>query len=126
MGGLDEDTTLALYFEMAQSGGQQQQQAGRQRYMQLLTSYQHSSGQYRLRVTTLARPWAEAAQAGEIARGFDQEAAAVLMARYATHKTHTEESFEILRCKLPQYRCRLGCILVIWVAFFSRRQRSCG
>ena len=28
--------------------------------------------------------------------------------------------------KLPQYRCRLGCILVIWVAFFSRRQRYCG
>ena len=22
--------------------------------------------------------------------------------------------------------CRLGCILVIWVAFFSRRQRYCG
>ena len=22
--------------------------------------------------------------------------------------------------KLPQYRCRLGCILVIWVAFFSK------
>merc|ERR1719149_242510 len=81
VGGLDEDTTLALYFEMAaQSGGQQQQQAGGQRYLQLLTSYQHSSGQYRLRVTTLARPWAEAAQAGEMARGFDQEAAAVLMA----------------------------------------------
>ncbi len=29
-------------------------------------------------------------------------------------------------CKPPQYRCRLGCILVIWVAFFSRRQRYCG
>ena len=29
------------------------------------------------------------------------------------------------RRKLPQYRCRLGCILVIWVAFFSRRQRYC-
>ena len=28
-------------------------------------------------------------------------------------------------CTLPQYRCRLGCILVIWVAFFSRRQRYC-
>jgi len=98
VGGLDEDTTLALYFEMAaQSGGQQQQQAGGQRYLQLLTSYQHSSGQYRLRVTTLARPWAEAAQAGEMARGFDQEAAAVLMARIASHKTQTEEAFDILR-----------------------------
>ena len=30
------------------------------------------------------------------------------------------------RCgKPPQYRCRLGCILVIWVAFSSRCQRYC-
>ena len=29
------------------------------------------------------------------------------------------------RRKPPQYRCRLGCILVIWVAFFSRQQRYC-
>ena len=27
--------------------------------------------------------------------------------------------------KPPQYRCRLGCILSIWVAFFSRQQRYC-
>ena len=25
--------------------------------------------------------------------------------------------------KMPQYRCRLGCILSIWVASFSRQQR---
>jgi protein transport protein SEC23 len=73
------------------SGSAQPQSGGGQRYLQLLTSYQHSSGQYRLRVTTLARPWAEASQISEIARGFDQEAAAVLMARIASHKTQTEE-----------------------------------
>ena len=37
------------------------------------------------------------ARIAEIARGFDQEAAAVLMARIASHKTITEESFDILR-----------------------------
>lgn len=92
--GVDEDTTLALYFEVTaqpSSGSTAPQAGGGQRYLQLLTSYQHSSGQYRLRVTTLARPWAEAAQIAEIARGFDQEAAAVLMARIASHKTQTEE-----------------------------------
>ena len=26
-------------------------------------------------------------------------------------------------CKLPRYRWHLGCILAIWVAFFSRCQR---
>ena len=33
----------------------------------------------------------------EIANGFDQEAAAILMARHATYKAFSEESFEILR-----------------------------
>ena len=28
--------------------------------------------------------------------------------------------------ELPRYRWHLGYILVIWVAFFSRRQRYCG
>jgi len=98
MGGIDEDTTLALYFEVTnQQSGQQQVQQGQQRHLQLLTSYQHSSGQYRLRVTTLAHTWADSSQLADIARGFDQEAAAVLMARIAAHKTQTEEAFDILR-----------------------------
>jgi protein transport protein SEC23 len=128
--GLDEDTTLALYFEVTNprtnppngeprmSEGSSMHmlttappcllpqvtnqanapvQQGQQRYLQLLTSYQHSSGQYRLRVTTLSHTWADTTQLAEIARGFDQEAAAVLMARIASHKTITEESFDILR-----------------------------
>jgi protein transport protein SEC23 len=33
----------------------------------------------------------------EIANGFDQEAAAIIMARHATWKAQSEESFEILR-----------------------------
>ena len=48
-------------------------------------------------MTTLAHTWADTSQLAEIARGFDQEAAAVLMARIASHKTLTEESFDILR-----------------------------
>ena len=93
---LDEDTTLALYFEVTNQANAPVQQ-GQQRYIQMLTSYQHSSGQYRLRVTTLAHNWADTTQLAEIARGFDQEAAAVLMARIAAHKTLTEEAFDILR-----------------------------
>ena len=94
--GLDEDTTLALYFEVANQANAPVQQ-GQQRYLQLQTSYQHASGQYRLRVTTIAHTWADTTQLAEIARGFDQEAAAVLMARIAAHKTLTEEAFDILR-----------------------------
>mmetsp|Transcript_10146 Transcript_10146/g.29948 ORF Transcript_10146/g.29948 Transcript_10146/m.29948 type:complete len:761 (+) Transcript_10146:73-2355(+) len=99
MGALDADTSLALYFEVTnqQGGGPQQQPAGGQRYIQLLTSYQHATGNWRLRVTTLAHTYAETANLGEVARGFDQEAAAVLMSRIAVHKTLTEEPFDILR-----------------------------
>ena len=93
---LDEDTTLALYFEVTNQANAPVQQ-GQQRYVQLQTSYQHASGQYRLRVTTIAHTWADTTQLAEIARGFDQEAAAVLMARIAAHKTLTEEAFDILR-----------------------------
>merc|ERR1719149_398413 len=94
--GLDEDTTLAVYFEVTNQANAPVQQ-GQQRFLQLLTSYQHASGQYRLRVTTLSHTWADTTQLAEIARGFDQEAAAVLMARIAAHKTLTEEAFDILR-----------------------------
>ena len=118
IGGLDEDTTVALYFEVTNQANSQPVQQGQQRHLQLLTSYQHASGQYRLRVTTLSHAWADTSQLADIARGFDQEArlthpypypypsnpsphpkqaAAVLMARIAAHKTQTEEAFDILR-----------------------------
>ena len=79
-----------------QAQANQPVQQGQQRHLQLLTSYQHASGQYRLRVTTLSHTWADTSQLADIARGFDQEAAAVLMARIAAHKTQTEEAFDIL------------------------------
>ena len=98
IGGLDEDTTLAIYFDVASAANAANtQQQGTQRYIQFLTSYQHSSGQHRLRVTTLARALADTSALTDIARGFDQEAAAVLMARIASHKTDSEEAFDILR-----------------------------
>ena len=67
MGGLDEDTTVGIYFEVTNQANTPVQQ-GQQRYLQLLTSYQHSSGQYRYRVTTLSHTWADTAQLAEIAR----------------------------------------------------------
>jgi len=93
---IDEETTLAVYFEVTNQANAPVQN-GQQRFLQLLTTYQHSSGQYRLRVTTLSHTWADTSQLADIARGFDQEAAAVLMARIASHKTATEEAFDILR-----------------------------
>lgn len=98
MGGLDDSSTMAFYFEIGNPAqNQPQSQPGSQRHLQFLTTYQHSSGQYRLRVTTLARSWAEPNDMHSISNSFDQEAAAVLMARIASHKTESEESFDIMR-----------------------------
>ena len=52
--------------------------------VQFVTRYTHSSGETRIRVTTLARSWADPQTGLEyIQAGFDQEAAAVIMARWA-------------------------------------------
>ena len=72
-------TSTAVYFEVVTPAGQPLQ-PGSRRLIQFVTHYQHSSGQQRLRVTTIARNFVEAGSPA-IAAAFDQEASAVLMAR---------------------------------------------
>lgn len=94
---IDNSTTLAAYLEIANLPGQPIQQ-GTQAHMQFITQYQHSSGEIRVRVTTVARHWADAAiNLQAVAVGFDQEAAAVLMSRYAVLKTESEDGPDVLR-----------------------------
>ena len=60
--------------------------------LQFITQYQHSSGQRRVRVTTVARNWADPATAlPHISASFDQECAAVLMARMAVWRAETQD-----------------------------------
>mmetsp|Transcript_41917 Transcript_41917/g.98450 ORF Transcript_41917/g.98450 Transcript_41917/m.98450 type:complete len:753 (+) Transcript_41917:58-2316(+) len=96
MCGLDPQTSVAVFFEVTNQHNQPIPQ-GQLRYFQFVTSYQHSSGKSRLRVTTIAQNWAQPEQLLEISQSFDQEAAAVLMARYAVCKSDTEESIDVLR-----------------------------
>ncbi|KAJ3056134.1 GTPase-activating protein S23 [Rhizophlyctis rosea] len=93
--GITPKTTASLYFEVA---AQQQQavQPGSRGLVQFVTLYQHASGQYRLRVTTVARNWADV-NSPEIPASFDQEAAAVLMARIAIFKAEIDDSPDVLR-----------------------------
>ena len=60
--------------------------------VQFVTRYTHSTGETRIRVTTLARSWADP-QTGldYIIQGFDQECAAVVMARWAIFRALTDE-----------------------------------
>ena len=65
--------------------------------IQFLTYYQHSSGQYHLRVTTVARPLSGPSGDPAISQSFDQEAAAVLMARIAVFKSEVDDGPDVLR-----------------------------
>eukprot|EP00040_Diaphanoeca_grandis_P001596 m.18936 g.18936 ORF g.18936 m.18936 type:complete len:765 (-) comp12269_c1_seq1:22-2316(-) len=97
MGHIDNTSTLAAYFEIANHPGQQIQQGSRA-HIQFITYYQHSSGDMRVRVTTVARNWADPSiNLPSIAAGFDQEAACVLMARYAVYRSMTDEGPDVLR-----------------------------
>ncbi|KAK4046985.1 GTPase-activating protein S23 [Microbotryomycetes sp. JL201] len=88
-------TSNAVYFEVVTPAGQPLQ-PGARGMIQFVTHYQHSSGQYRLRVTTIARNFAEAGSPS-ISDSFDQEVAAVLMARIAVFKADIDDSPDVLR-----------------------------
>lgn len=100
MCGLDKNTSLTVFFDVAPSerSSSALQAANQQLFIQFLTHYQHSDGQMRLRVTTITRTWVEgSATTEELVAGFDQETAAVVMARQASFKMETEEEFNATR-----------------------------
>eukprot|EP00761_Pharyngomonas_kirbyi_P010528 gb/GECH01010548.1/.p1 GENE.gb/GECH01010548.1/~~gb/GECH01010548.1/.p1 ORF type:complete len:775 (+),score=181.75 gb/GECH01010548.1/:1-2325(+) len=101
---MDQNTTIAFYFEVsnneqAQAGGTASGGDGGHRYVQFMTKYQHACGEYRLKVTTQPLRAVNMSESGvqEIAGSFDQEAAAVLIARVAVFKAETQELYDVLR-----------------------------
>ncbi|KAL3516695.1 hypothetical protein ACH5RR_023597 [Cinchona calisaya] len=100
MCGLDKTTSLCLVFDIVkkESPDAIAQSANNLFYFQFLTYYQHSSGQMRLRATTLSRRWvAGPGSIQDLVAGFDQEAAAVVMARQVSFKMETEAEFDPIR-----------------------------
>jgi len=96
MCGLDGSSTVGLYFEVVNQHNNPPQ--GQRGLVQLITNYQNASGQKILRVTTVGHQWADPTTGGAaITTGFDQEAAAALIARMAVYKAETEEAFDTLR-----------------------------
>ncbi|KAJ7396606.1 Sec23 B, coat complex II component [Pitangus sulphuratus] len=94
---LDPSTTLAIYFEVVNQHNAPIPQGSRGA-VQFVTQYQHSSMEKRIRVTTVARNWADAqSQLQHIEAAFDQEAAAVLMARLGVYRAESEEGPDVLR-----------------------------
>ncbi|VDD90831.1 unnamed protein product [Enterobius vermicularis] len=82
--------TVAVLLEIAAQHGSAVPQGARG-MIQFVTQYQHPDGRKRIRVTTTCRNWADmASQQPSIAYSFDQEAAAVIMARLASWRASNE------------------------------------
>lgn len=101
---LGPTTTTAVVFEVTapHSSGDNAAAAQQQQfYLQFVTRYLHESGTLRCRVTTVTRRWLHPhggpGDVAELIQGFDQEAAAVLVARLACHKMEIEEDFDATR-----------------------------
>ncbi|CAL8090843.1 unnamed protein product [Orchesella dallaii] len=94
---VNPSTTVALFFEIVNQHGAPIPQGGRG-CVQFITQYQHASGSQRVRVTTIARNWADAsANLYHISAGFDQECSAVLMARLAVFRAESDDGSDVLR-----------------------------
>lgn len=100
MCGLDKKTSLCLVFDIARKDGPEAigQPTSNQFYFQFLTYYQHNDGHMRLRATTLSRRWvAGPGSIQDLIAGFDQEAAAAVMARVVSFKMEMEADFDPIR-----------------------------
>lgn len=90
-------TTIGFFFEVVNQHSAPIPQGGRG-CVQFITQYQHASGQRRVRVTTIARNWADAGtNMHHVSAGFDQEAGAVIMARMVVHRAETDDGPDVMR-----------------------------
>ncbi|RZC56346.1 hypothetical protein C5167_015200 [Papaver somniferum] len=91
--GLDRSTSLTVFFDISPTSERLNslETSNSQFYLQFQTNYQNPEGQQRLRVTTVARKWVDStANPEELLEGFDQETAAVVMARLTSLKMEEE------------------------------------
>jgi protein transport protein SEC23 len=95
IGSMDKNTAIAFYFDIANTQAAANAH-GKQSYVQFQTCYLHPSGRKRLRITTVSHRYTDASMS-DIATGFDQEAAAIILARYAVWKTENEDPLDVLR-----------------------------
>ena len=98
LGGLDSTSTYTFILDQSNTD---QNIANSLRYctIQILTTYIASDRSTRLRVTTFRRKYSLDLQNNkyEVAQGFDQEAAVVLLTKMAIWKSDTEERIDVLR-----------------------------
>ncbi|XP_050216521.1 protein transport protein SEC23 G [Mercurialis annua] len=93
LGTVTNKTCLAFFFEVSD---QQKAHPGSAFFIQFITRYRHGNMGVRKRVTTAARRWV-GNKSAEITAGFDQEAAASVMARLAIHRSETCYARDVIR-----------------------------
>ncbi|KAM7280651.1 hypothetical protein ACFE04_007785 [Oxalis oulophora] len=93
LGTLTNKTCIAFFFQVSE---EQKPQPGSAFFIQFITRYRHGNSGIRKRVTTAARRWV-GKQSPEITAGFDQEAAASVMARLAIHRAETCYARDVIR-----------------------------
>jgi len=94
---IEPTSSYAVYFEVvnAHSNPIPPQQLG---MVQFQTTYINGAGRQVLRVTTAARGWADPSSGlPPLAIAFDQETAAITMARVAAHRAQLENPFDVMR-----------------------------
>lgn len=111
LGGIDPNTTVAIYFDITNPGNTPLPE-NKRRFVQFITKYQHANGRTRLRSTTLCGAWynapnikaddvmaeRQAVMNSPVKLSFDQEAAAVLVARMAIYQTESQSDVgDVLR-----------------------------
>ncbi|KAG7661938.1 SEC23 [[Candida] subhashii] len=89
---LSPQHTYAVFFDVVNAV---QLPQSSQSYIQFITHYQHASGSYRIRVTTISNFLTGDEQT--LTNSFDQEAAAVLMARVTLFKAEQDDGADVLR-----------------------------
>ena len=98
LGGIDPTSTYTFILDQANTD---QNVANSLRYctIQILTSYIASDRSTRLRVTTIRRKYSPDLMNNkyEVAQGFDQQAAVVLLTKMAIWKSDTEDRIDVLR-----------------------------
>lgn len=93
LGALTDKMCVAFFFEV---GDEQKAQPNSAFFIQFITNYRYGSMGIRKRVITAARRWV-GNHSPEIAAGFDQEAAASVMARLAIDRAESNFSQDVVR-----------------------------
>ncbi|CDK29340.1 unnamed protein product [Kuraishia capsulata CBS 1993] len=85
------NSSYAIYFDMANTNSQTSAHTPLC-YIQYIMHYQHADGTMRLNVTTVSRAMMQLGQ--QVSESFDQEAAAVIVAREAVSRILKDDSFD--------------------------------